>query len=99
MGNTGDTGRRGMDFTFSDEQQELRKVVRSFLARHSSEAEVRRLAATPQGYDPAVWRRLASELGLQGLAIPEEYGGSGFGYAELGIVFEEAGRALLCAPL
>jgi alkylation response protein AidB-like acyl-CoA dehydrogenase len=41
---------------------------------------------------------MAGELGLQGLAIPEQYGGSGFGYAELGIVFEEAGRALLCAP-
>ena len=41
---------------------------------------------------------MAGELGLQGLAIPEEYGGSGFGYVELGIVFEEAGRALLGGP-
>jgi alkylation response protein AidB-like acyl-CoA dehydrogenase len=37
-------------------------------------------------------------MGLQGLHIPEEYGGSGFGYVELGIVLEEMGRALLCAP-
>ena len=41
---------------------------------------------------------MAGELGLQGLAVPEEYGGSGFGYVDLGIVFEEAGRALLCGP-
>ncbi|WP_369031433.1 acyl-CoA dehydrogenase family protein [Streptomyces adonidis] len=87
-----------MDLTFSEEQDELRKVVRSFLAKHSDEQEVRRLAADPRGHDPVVWRRMAGELGLQGLAVPEEYGGSGFGYVDLGIVFEEAGRALLCGP-
>ncbi|MFF3371625.1 acyl-CoA dehydrogenase family protein [Streptomyces sp. NPDC002680] len=87
-----------MDLTFSEEQGELRKVVRSFLAKHSDETEVRRLAADPTGHDPVVWRRMAGELGLQGLAVPEEYGGSGFGYVDLGIVFEEAGRALLCGP-
>ncbi|MFK0288108.1 acyl-CoA dehydrogenase family protein [Streptomyces sp. NPDC090499] len=87
-----------MDLTFSQEQDELRKVVRSFLAKHSDEAAVRRLAADPRGHDPVVWRRMAGELGLQGLAVPEQYGGSGFGYADLGIVFEEAGRALLCGP-
>ncbi|MFE3036542.1 acyl-CoA dehydrogenase family protein [Streptomyces canus] len=87
-----------MDLTFSEEQDELRKVVRSFLAKHSDEADVRRLAADPQGHDPVVWRRMAGELGLQGLAVPEEYGGSGFGYVDLGVVFEEAGRALLGGP-
>ncbi|MCX5254609.1 acyl-CoA/acyl-ACP dehydrogenase [Streptomyces canus] len=87
-----------MDLTFSEEQDELRKVVRSFLAKHSDEANVRRLAADPQGHDPVVWRRMAGELGLQGLAVPEEYGGSGFGYVDLGIVFEETGRALLGGP-
>ncbi|WP_405540074.1 acyl-CoA/acyl-ACP dehydrogenase [Streptomyces sp. NBC_00075] len=87
-----------MDLTFSEEQDELRKVVRSFLAKHSDETEVRRLAADPTGHDPVVWRRMAGELGLQGLVVPEEYGGSGFGYVDLGIVFEEAGRALLCGP-
>ncbi|MET7475921.1 acyl-CoA dehydrogenase family protein [Streptomyces sp. NPDC005648] len=87
-----------MDLTFSPEQDELRTVVRSFLAKYSDEAAVRRLAADPRGHDTVVWRRMAGELGLQGLAVPEEYGGSGFGYVELGVVFEEAGRALLCEP-
>ncbi|MBE8516977.1 acyl-CoA dehydrogenase family protein [Amycolatopsis sp. H6(2020)] len=82
----------------SDEQLELRQVLRTFLDRRSAEPEVRRLMATDEGYDAGVWRQLGGELGLPGLAIPEEYGGSGFGYAELGVVFEEMGRALLCAP-
>src|SRR5438552_4755431 len=53
---------------------------------------------TQEGFDPAVWRQMAEQLGLQGLAIPEEYGGSGFTYVELVVVLEEMGRALLCAP-
>ena len=53
---------------------------------------------TTEGYDPAVWKQMANELGLQSLHIPEEYGGQGFTFVELGIVLEEMGRALLCAP-
>src|SRR4051812_11677772 len=53
---------------------------------------------TEEGYDPAVWRQMSEQLGLQGLAIPEEHGGSGYGWNELVLVFEEMGRALLCAP-
>jgi alkylation response protein AidB-like acyl-CoA dehydrogenase len=86
-------------FAFTDEQDELRRMVRAFLAETSPEAEVRRLMETPEGYDAAIWRRLAGELGLTGLAIGEEYGGAGYGFVELGVVLEEAGRALLCAPL
>jgi alkylation response protein AidB-like acyl-CoA dehydrogenase len=87
-----------VNFAFSEEQEELRKSVRRFLEDKSSEAEVRRLMETPEGYDPAVWSQMAQQLGLQGLAIPEEYGGSGFSYVELVVVLEEMGRALLCAP-
>jgi alkylation response protein AidB-like acyl-CoA dehydrogenase len=87
-----------VNFAFSEEQEELRKSVRRFLEDKSSEAEVRRLMETPEGYDPAVWTQMAQQLGLQGLAIPEEYGGSGFSYVELVVVLEEMGRALLCAP-
>jgi alkylation response protein AidB-like acyl-CoA dehydrogenase len=87
-----------MNFLITDEQLELRATVRGFLAAKSPEQEVRRLMATETGYDPAVWAQLSDQLGLPGLAVPEEYGGAGFGYLELGIVFEEMGRALLCAP-
>src|SRR5713101_4482166 len=85
-------------FIFTDEQLELQATVRGFLADKSAEDAVRRLMATPSGYDPDVWKQMSDQLGLQGMAVPEEYQGSGFGYIELGIVFEEMGRALLCAP-
>lgn len=87
-----------MDFSFSEEQEELRSGVRRFLNDKSPETEVRRLMETTEGYDPAVWAQMGEQLGLQGLAIPEEHGGSGYGWAELVVVFEEMGRALLCAP-
>ena len=87
-----------MNFAFTEEQDELRKTVRAFLEAKSAEAAVREQMETEAGYDAAVWRQMAEQMGLQGLHIPEEYGGSGFGYVELGIVLEEMGRALLCAP-
>jgi alkylation response protein AidB-like acyl-CoA dehydrogenase len=87
-----------VNFAFSEEQEELRKSVRRFLDDKSPETEVRRLMETTEGYDPAVWSQMAQQLGLQGLAIPEEYGGSGYTYVELTVVLEEMGRSLLCAP-
>src|SRR4051812_31811842 len=53
---------------------------------------------TTEGYDAAVWKQMGQELGLQGLHIPEEYGGQGYTFVELAIVLEEMGRVLLCAP-
>ena len=87
-----------MNFAFTDEQEELRKTVRSFLENKSSEEAVREQMETEDGFDPAVWSQMGEQMGLQGLSIPEEYGGSGYGFVELGIVLEEMGRALLCAP-
>ncbi|MER7564200.1 acyl-CoA dehydrogenase family protein [Streptomyces sp. NPDC097941] len=87
-----------MDFAFSEEQEELGRTVRAFLAHTSPETETRRLMETPEGFDRALWRRMGTELGLQGLAVPEEYGGAGCGPVEVGVVMEEMGRALLCAP-
>ena len=54
--------------------------------------------ATDQGWDAQVWQVMAAQLGLQGLALPEEFGGSGYGFVDQQIVLEEMGRALLCAP-
>jgi alkylation response protein AidB-like acyl-CoA dehydrogenase len=87
-----------MNFAFTDEQEELRKTVRSFLENKSSEEAVREQMETEDGYDAAVWSQMGEQMGLQGLSIPEEFGGSGYGFVELGIVLEEMGRALLCAP-
>ena len=87
-----------MNLAFSDEQQELRRSVRRFLEEKSPESEVRRLMETADGFETSLWRRMGTELGLQGLAIPEQFGGSGYGYVELSIVFEEMGGALVCVP-
>ncbi|WP_406163599.1 acyl-CoA/acyl-ACP dehydrogenase [Streptomyces sp. NBC_00882] len=87
-----------MDFAFSEEQEQLGRIVRAFLTHTSPETESRRLMETPEGFDRALWRRMGTELGLQGLAVPEEYGGAGCGPVEVGVVMEEMGRALLCAP-
>jgi alkylation response protein AidB-like acyl-CoA dehydrogenase len=84
-------------FVFTEEQQDLRDMVRRFLAEKSPVSEVRRLMATEAGYDPAVWAQLG-QLGLAGLTIPEKYGGAGCGPVEQLIVCEEAGAALLSAP-
>jgi alkylation response protein AidB-like acyl-CoA dehydrogenase len=86
------------NFTFGEEQEELRRTVRRFLEDKSPESEVRRVMETEDGYDRMVWTQMAEQLGLQGLIIPEEFGGSGYTYIELIVVLEEMGRALLCAP-
>jgi alkylation response protein AidB-like acyl-CoA dehydrogenase len=87
-----------MQFTFTSEQEEFRGVLRRFLEQRSPPSEVRRLMATEAGWERQGWRRLNDELGLGAVHIPEAYGGQGFGMVELGIVLEEMGRALLCAP-
>jgi alkylation response protein AidB-like acyl-CoA dehydrogenase len=87
-----------VNFAFSDEQEQLRDSVRRFLEAKSPSSEVRRLMETTEGYDAAVWSQMANELGLQSLHIPEEHGGQGFSFVELGIVLEEMGRVLLSAP-
>ena len=87
-----------MKFSFTDEQQEFRSVLRRFLEDKSPTTEVRRLMETDEGCDPEVWRQLSQDLGLTAIHIPESYGGQGFGIGELAIAVEEMGRALLCAP-
>jgi alkylation response protein AidB-like acyl-CoA dehydrogenase len=87
-----------MDFHFTEEQEELRRTVRRFVESKSEEAVVRRLMQTDEGYDPALWKQMAEQLGLQGLIVPAESGGAGLGFVEMSIVLEEMGRALFCAP-
>src|SRR5439155_1261850 len=87
-----------LDFTFTEEHDELRATIRAFLAEHSDELAVRAQMATERGYDPEVWTLLAEQLGLAGLIIPEVHGGAGMGYVELLVAMEEMGRARMCAP-
>jgi alkylation response protein AidB-like acyl-CoA dehydrogenase len=87
-----------MQFSNTPEQEEFRSVLRRFLEEKSPPSVVRRLMETEVGWERNSWRELNQQLGLTAVNIPEEYGGQGFGPVELGIVLEEMGRALLCAP-
>ena len=80
------------------ELAELRGSVRDFLAAKSGEQAVRAAIETQRGYDEDLWRQMATELSLTSLALPEEYGGDGFGFTELQVVLEELGRALTPGP-
>jgi alkylation response protein AidB-like acyl-CoA dehydrogenase len=85
-----------VDFAFSEEQEMLRRSAREFLAKECSPKVVRRLMESEDGYDPALWKKIA-DLGWTALGIPEEYGGVG-SFLDLVVVLEEAGRALLPGP-
>jgi alkylation response protein AidB-like acyl-CoA dehydrogenase len=87
-----------MKFSFTDEQEEFRATLRRYFDQHSTTPVVRRLMDTEAGWDRAQWQSLNDQLGLSGVHIPEAFGGQGFGFVELGVVLEEMGRALVCAP-
>ena len=87
-----------MEFSFSEDQDELRRTGRRFLEVASSEERVRAAMDTEQGYDSATWEQLSEELAWTALTIPEEYGGLGMSYLDLHPLMEEMGRALLCSP-
>ena len=87
-----------MNFAFTDEQEQLRDFVRSFLEEKSPESAVREQMDTEQGFDPDVWAQMSEQMGLPALTIPEDYGGQGFTRIEQVVVLEEMGRSLLCAP-
>ncbi|MDF3307158.1 acyl-CoA/acyl-ACP dehydrogenase [Rhodococcus sp. T2V] len=87
------------EFEFSDELVELRTMVRDFCREFSPEAVVREAMESDTGHDPALWRRFGSELGVLGLAVPEEYGGDDAGLVAQAIAVEEMGAALVCGPV
>jgi alkylation response protein AidB-like acyl-CoA dehydrogenase len=88
-----------VNFLPGEDAEQLRVVVRDFLDKNCDEPSVRRLMETDTGFDAALWRRAADELGVAGLAIPERFGGSEATEVELGVVFEETGAALFGGPL
>ena len=83
----------------TDEQEALRDVMRAFLEKYSAESAVRVAMDGATGYDAAAWRTAAEQIGIQALTIPEAMGGGGYGFEELAVVMEEAGRTLFPAPL
>ncbi len=86
-----------MNFDFSDEQKLLQSTAREFLERQSSMEVVRSVLESDEPYHRKLWTEVA-EMGWLGTAVPEVYGGAGFGYLELVLLAEELGRSLAPIP-
>ena len=84
--------------TSPEELEDLRSSVRALLSDKSDQDAVRAAIESKAGYDTALWAQLAEQIGAPALALPEQYGGAGYGYVELGVVLRELGRALVPAP-
>ncbi|BAD60273.1 acyl-CoA dehydrogenase family protein [Nocardia farcinica] len=87
-----------MDFTLTEEQQLLRDTVAGFLAARYDLEKSRAAVKSGEGWQPAVWRGFAEELGILGATLPERVDGMGGGAAELLVIAEELGRALVVEP-
>ena len=86
-----------MDLDFSQEQEMLRDLVSGLCAEYSPLETVRAMEDDPTGFSADFWKQLA-ELGLLGVRIPEQYGGSAMSVLDAAIAYEEFGRALAPSP-
>ena len=86
-----------MDLEFTEEQQLMRDMTRTMLAEHCPIEVVRQMEDDPKGYSDELWKQV-SELGLAGMLIPEEFGGSGQTLLEAALVYEELGRVMAPIP-
>ncbi|MBI2202745.1 MAG: acyl-CoA/acyl-ACP dehydrogenase [Candidatus Rokubacteria bacterium] len=87
-----------MNLLLTDEEKMLRHTAREFLEAECPTTLVRAMETDPLGYPPALWRKTA-ELGWQGMALPETYGGQDLPLVYLGIIMQEVGRAVAPLPL
>ncbi len=84
----------------TEEQSLLKDSARTWTQEKSPVSAFRKMrdSGAPLGYDPAAFAEMA-EMGWTGVIIPEEYGGSDFGYLGLGLILEETGRTLTASPI
>lgn len=87
-----------MRFALSEDQVSLRTMVRDYLRRRVDATELHRSIEPGAAYNTDIWTEMAEGLGLHGIAIPEEFDGSGATLVELAIVLQEMGRVLLASP-
>lgn len=86
-----------MNFDFSDDQKMLQQTARTYLAEHAPLSICRSVLESEQLYARDLWKGVG-ELGWLGTAIPEEFGGAGFGHLETAVLAEEIGRSLAPIP-
>ena len=84
----------------TEEQSMLRDAAKTWTQEKSPVTAFRKVrdSGRPEAFDPASFAEMA-EMGWTGVIIPEEYGGSDFGYLSLGLILEETGRTLTASPL
>ena len=88
-----------MALILTEEQSMLRDSARGLISDKAPVSHLRHLRDTkdPAGFSKELWQSFA-ELGFAGLLVPEEFGGSGLGCVEAGVVMEEIGRTLMPSP-
>jgi alkylation response protein AidB-like acyl-CoA dehydrogenase len=86
-----------MNFDFTDDQHQIKRTAREFLAARYKPETIRELAESETGFTDEGWQEMA-ELGWHGIAIPEEHGGQGLGIVDLVVILEEMGYALAPGP-
>ena len=87
-----------MDFALNEEQEALRDLARKIFGDLATNERLKEIEASEPAFDDKLWHELA-QSNLVGLALPEAYGGSGFGFYELCLLLTEAGRAVAPVPL
>jgi len=88
-----------MALILTDDELALADSVRKFVADRSPLTSLRGLIASGEPYDAGVWKQMTTQLGLAGLAIPEEFGGAGAGVSALSVALTELGAGLVASPL
>ena len=88
-----------MALVLSEEQSMLRDSARGLISDKAPVSHLRQLrdAKDATGFSRELWKTFA-EMGFSGLLVPEEFGGSGLGCVEAGVVMEEIGRTLMPSP-
>ena len=86
-----------MDLDLTEEQQMIVDMTRGMLEEHCSVEVVREMEDDPKGYPDELWKQM-SELGLNGILIPESHGGGGQTLLEGALIYEELGRAMAPVP-
>ena len=84
--------------TPNEDLGQLRELVADFIGSKYPASEAVKQLDEDFHYDRAIWKALASELGLAGLGVDEASGGSGGGIEEVSTVFVELGRTLAPTP-
>jgi len=84
----------------TEEQEMLRDSAKGWVTDHSPVSAMRKIrdSGSEIGFDPATFKSIAG-MGWTGVVIPEDFGGSDFGYRSMGVLLEEFGRKLVAAPL